>query len=651
MDFLNRDKRIITILIMFTIIFTFFGASLAYLNWETSESQKTNIVFTLKQDFWCAADGGGDITQDNAFIAPSKCTSSTHAIKRKVVVTPTILRNGLSINMDLWLDINLIDSGLSKSDNFKYALTTNENSCTEDVIISGTFKGTSSGSQILILNKNYNASLPEIYYLYVWLDEMETSPSTMDQNFSLSFGGKCIDDESRIKIFWDGKSMEVPEITDNYWEIKNSAQLYFLTNVINNGLTDDVKEMLLEKGYDEEVININSDTIISLNENLYLQNHEWTPIGINSENSFMGVFEGNGHFVSGVNISSDTNPVGIFGYVTGEINDLTIKDSSVEATGTNNAGGIVGYLADTGEITNCHNVNTEVKGNSSVGGIAGISYGDIYKSTSSGTITGNGSQAGGITGATYKTIQECVNTGAVNVIENSAGGIVGRIGDTGKVISCKNTGDITANSTGTANTFTGGIAGIVIGHVEKSSNYGNILSQTSARWNRAGGIAAALGTSSLNASITECSNFGNVGAIGSSTYLALAGGIVGDTTNKVIITSCYNTGNVIGTKVQYSYVGGILGRVQGVINMQTCYSKGEINNGVVASIAIAQGGIIGKMNGSYDGINNVYYYDTLDNNIGAIAGKDSVAYNAIEVENIFDNFDEFNLWLTTNNSN
>ena len=125
---------------------------------------------------------------------------------------------------------------------------------------------------------------------------------------------------------------------------------------------------------------------------------------------------------------------------------------------------------------------------------------------------------------------------------------------------------------------------------------------------------------------------------------------MGDTTNTVIITSCYNTGNVIGTNVQYSYVGGILGRVQGVINMQTCYSKGEINNGVVASIAIAQGGIIGKMTGSYDGINNVYYYDTLDNNIGAISGKDSVAYNAIEIENIFNNFDEFNLWLTTNNS-
>ena len=85
--------------------------------------------------------------------------------------------------------------------------------------------------------------------------------------------------------------------------------------------------------------------------------------------------------------------------------------------------------------------------------------------------------------------------------------------------------------------------------------------------------------------------------------------------------------------------------------MQTCYSKGEINNGVVASIAIAQGGIIGKMTGSYDGINNVYYYDTLDNNIGAISGKDIVAYNAIEIENIFNNFDKFNLWLTTNNSN
>ena len=54
--------------------------------------------------------------------------------------------------MDLWLDINEIGSGLSNSQNFKYALTTSDSSCTEGVKLSGSFNGATVGSKFNILN-------------------------------------------------------------------------------------------------------------------------------------------------------------------------------------------------------------------------------------------------------------------------------------------------------------------------------------------------------------------------------------------------------------------------------------------------------------------------------------------------------------------
>ena len=188
MSISKRDKRIIMILTIFTIVFTFFGASLAYWNWETTSAQKTNIVFKLTQDFSCAADGGGDITQSDAFIAPAKCTSSTHAIKREVKVTPTIMRDGLSITTELFLDVKQMGSGLSNSNNFKYALTTDPNSCTSGLVKSGNFKGknSTSNNKVELFNyMGYNQTTTDIFYLYVWLDKEETNSNTMNQNFNL----------------------------------------------------------------------------------------------------------------------------------------------------------------------------------------------------------------------------------------------------------------------------------------------------------------------------------------------------------------------------------------------------------------------------------------------------------------------------------
>ena len=183
-----KNRKIVAIFLFLTIIFTLSGGTLAYLNWRSASN--TAVTFTVEAGFSCAADGEGDITSSQVMLAPSSCTNSTYAIKRTVKVMPTV-KNG-KVYMDLWLNINKLDTGLKNSDNFKYVLSTSSTSCTTGVVASGNFKGKTAGSTVMLLEeKEYTQTATETYYLYVWLDSAEESTETMNQTFNLSLGGEC----------------------------------------------------------------------------------------------------------------------------------------------------------------------------------------------------------------------------------------------------------------------------------------------------------------------------------------------------------------------------------------------------------------------------------------------------------------------------
>ena len=193
---MDKNKKILTILITLTIIFTAIGSSLAYLSWVSSEEQKTQITFTATAGFSCSVDGGGNITEGNVNIVPTLVNDSTtgNYIKRTISVKPTITESNKTIYMDLWLDINSLGTGLSNSLNFKYALTTSSNNPATGVVSSGNFNGKITGDKInLLTSKEYTATATETYYLWIWLDSEETSSETMNQSFSLSLNGSCMD--------------------------------------------------------------------------------------------------------------------------------------------------------------------------------------------------------------------------------------------------------------------------------------------------------------------------------------------------------------------------------------------------------------------------------------------------------------------------
>ena len=52
-----NNKKFLFILLLFGLISTFFGGTLAYWEWTTSTAQQTKVVFTVGNEFSCAADG------------------------------------------------------------------------------------------------------------------------------------------------------------------------------------------------------------------------------------------------------------------------------------------------------------------------------------------------------------------------------------------------------------------------------------------------------------------------------------------------------------------------------------------------------------------------------------------------------------------
>ena len=191
-----KKKKIILFILVFMVILGLIGGTYAYLSWVTSEEQKTQVTFTATEGFSCSADMGGAIKSGDARIIPTTVSETTRGnyIKRELVVNPTITVSNKTIYMDLWLDINSLGIGLSNSVNFKYALTTSSTSPTTGVVSSGNFNGKITGDKVnLLTSKDYNATTTDTYYLWIWLDAEETSSETMNQSFSLSLNGNCMD--------------------------------------------------------------------------------------------------------------------------------------------------------------------------------------------------------------------------------------------------------------------------------------------------------------------------------------------------------------------------------------------------------------------------------------------------------------------------
>ena len=182
-----------------------------------------------------------------------------------------------------------------------------------------------------------------------------------------------------------------------------------------------------------------------------LMNKSWTPIGKTGAARFTGIYDGNGHTLTGLYINSLTlDYAGLFGYVgiANVLSGVFNLGVSGNVTGRQYVGGIVGYLY-AGKIENCFSIvdvtgggTTQNAGNN-VGGIAGqIYYGSsLVNSFSTGNVTGV-QNVGGIVGLlnsnsnnNSSSVENCYATGAISGVY-LVGGVVGQINQSAYVKNC-----------------------------------------------------------------------------------------------------------------------------------------------------------------------------------------------------------------------
>lgn len=131
----------------------------------------------------------------------------------------------------------------------------------------------------------------------------------------------------------------------------------------------------------------------TLTADINMTGKTWTPVGMSI--NYSGTFDGQGHTITGLNISSPSEAVALFGDIggAGKVMNLQLKD--VTYKGSTAMGGIA--HGNSGTITACSVTGTltNTTNNGDVGGIAAINYGTITACWFNGTITG-GSNVGGI---------------------------------------------------------------------------------------------------------------------------------------------------------------------------------------------------------------------------------------------------------------
>ncbi len=240
----------------------------------------------------------------------------------------------------------------------------------------------------------------------------------------------------------DMRSVGQSDMTDpdNPYEIYYKWQLDFIIAMINSTSLDNTEEsnfylkLMADLAYDET------------------EENNFTPVG-SEEKSFFGSLDGNGHTISGINIKTDKDYVGIIPYVTGTVKNIKFDNIHIQTTGSyagvmgganfstidnicienssfqadNCVGPLLGILEDAVTVRNCHvKSSVTVKGlseesiYSNAGGLIGKANGGSLSGCSSAAqVSGNGQCVAGLVGYNKADLTDCIYLGASIIGSNA----------------------------------------------------------------------------------------------------------------------------------------------------------------------------------------------------------------------------------------
>ena len=228
------------------------------------------------------------------------------------------------------------------------------------------------------------------------------------------------------------------------YTVYNANGLMNIAELVNGGKTD---------------INITLDT------NIDLTGKDWTPIGTSFRNKYTGTFDGGGHTIKGLTVTTNDQFVGLFGSIgyAGTVKNVMMEDVQITSNRSLDfAGGVAGY--SDGTIENC-SVSGSVSGTVYVGGVVGAQWeGSITGCSSSATVKGT-VEVGGVAGETNSsaTLTACYATGNVtieiNPRKNIAGGSLVGMNAGSSVLACYATGNVASTGSSTGKVYIGGFLG------------------------------------------------------------------------------------------------------------------------------------------------------------------------------------------------
>lgn len=375
-------------------------------------------------------------------------------------------------------------------------------------------------------------------------------------------------DSARAEDGWNGITTSQPHgkgTEDEPYQIGTAQEMAWLAYAVNNQMESE--------GY-----------CAVLTADIDLGYCQWPVIGVlssNGQRAYTGTFDGQGHTVSGLNITSlgGRQKLGLFGVAQDAvIENLTVR-GNIDLTGVRSydttAGYLIGGLLGSGEgigvtISNCVSqvdvsvsfANDQKAQRAAVGGLVG-------------RLSGSGSH----------TLTDCRSEGRVYTAfapgacylggsggDGGQAGIVGFISAGARLERCVNAGEV----------YAGRAAGV-------------------------GGIVGNAGSSGTEVTLSQCAN---QGAVSNDTAAVLlnkggTGGVLGlAAAGTVTVRSCYNTGSVAGSTI----VGGILGGERGEysanaqygcrgLTLENCYNAGGL---LVGTATVRVGALAGyPLDGRY----------------------------------------------------
>ena len=280
------------------------------------------------------------------------------------------------------------------------------------------------------------------------ITRIEASAEAAKNAYFYTIGGKIDAD-----ISW-----YVGHENDDIYILKTPEQMFGFAALVNGTAKDKDGKKIPSKNFNGKTVKLDND--------IDLSGYSWTPIGLGNGSVFQGTFDGGGHRIKGLFVTSNMQYAGLFGYLKGGTVQKVQVEGSIDATYTSGGdffvGGIVGYLEGAGTVSNC------------------LSKVDVTATSSNKAVSAGGVVGDAVSGSK---INLCWNEGSVQVTGVVVGSAVGGVvGGAATATNCANFGAVTSNCA------TGGIAGS-INEASNCYNLGTVTGAEGMTHNISGGTA------------------------------------------------------------------------------------------------------------------------------------------------------------------